>query len=125
MHKKITKLSNILWLIFGGFLLSMLWYLAGILMFITIIGIPKGLKFFKFGKLMLSPFGKEVVINYKDNKLFNLIWAILLGWELFLVHIALAVTLALSIIGLPFAYQIFKMSKLALFPVGAVIKQVV
>ena len=123
-----SLLGNIIWFIFGGFIQAIGWYLAGIICYITIIGIPAGRQCFKLAKLQLAPFGKKVV-NKGDNHsplglLANVLWLIFFGWELFLANITAALFFAITIIGIPFAMQSFKLAKLSLFPFGKdIVKQ--
>ncbi|MCD5001589.1 YccF domain-containing protein [Enterococcus saccharolyticus] len=113
-------LGNLIWLIFGGLVGALGWFLAGLLWSITIIGIPIGVQCFKLAGLSLWPFGKEVV--YSDSSvslLINIIWLIISGLPLALAHIASGIVLCLTIIGIPFGKQSFKLAKLALMPFGA------
>ncbi|HAS74279.1 MAG TPA: hypothetical protein DCS67_09065, partial [Clostridiales bacterium UBA8960] len=93
----------------------------GVLLCITLIGIPFGIQCFKIAGLSLAPFGKEVSVgNFGAGGLIgNIIWLLVLGWELFLMHIVIAFLLAITIIGLPFAKQHLKLAQLALIPFGA------
>lgn len=118
----LSVLGNIIWLIFGGLITSLGWLLVGIILCITIIGIPFGKQCFKFAALSLTPFGKEVNTNFGKHPIMNLIWLILFGWEMFLGYIASGLVLCITIIGIPFGVQIFKLSVLALFPFGAKIE---
>ena len=115
-------LGNIIWLIFGGFLASLGYILGGIGMMLTIIGIPFGIQSIKLGIANLAPFGKRVVAKEHAGSLltiiFNIIWLIFFGWEIALVHLISAALLAITIIGLPFAKQHFKLIPLALAPFG-------
>lgn len=117
-----TMLGNIIWFIFGGLIAAILWFLGGLLLCLTIIGIPLGLQFFKFAQLVLFPFGKEVKIKFDEHPILNIIWAILFGWELMLGYLGIALVFAVTIIGIPFALQWVKLSMLALLPFGAEIK---
>lgn len=73
-------IGNILWLLFGGLILSCLWFLPGLLLCATIIGIPVGIQCFKFSALMLAPFGKEVIYsNSTSSFLLNILWILLFG----------------------------------------------
>lgn len=114
--------GNIIWLIFGGFLASLGYILGGIGMMLTIIGIPFGIQSIKLGIANLAPFGKRVVVKEHAGSLltiiFNIIWLIFFGWEIALVHLVSAALLAITIIGLPFAKQHFKLIPLALAPFG-------
>ena len=112
-------IANILWLIFGGFLLSLMWLISGIILFATIIGIPFGVQCFKFAALMLAPFGKEIVYSTKMSSfLLNLIWILLFGWELALSSVFIGLLWCITIIGIPIGLQCFKFAKLAFMPFG-------
>lgn len=113
-------LGNLIWIIFGGLVGAIGWFLAGCLWCITIIGIPVGLQCFKFASLSLAPFGKEVVYGGGGGSLLlNIIWLLVSGIPLALAHLGSAILLTLTIIGIPFAAQSLKMAKLALMPFGA------
>lgn len=114
--------GNIIWLIFGGFFASLGYIIGGLVMCVTIIGIPFGLQSIKIGLANLAPFGKEV-IEVGDpwsglTLIFNILWAILFGWEIALIHLTSALILTITIIGIPFAKQHIKLMPLALFPFG-------
>ena len=115
-------LGNVIWLIFGGFFASLLWVFFGILLTITIIGIPLATQCFKFAELVLTPFGKDVSLKFDKRPIANIIWAVLIGWEMALGYLAIALFFAVTIIGIPFAIQWVKLSKLALFPFGSTIR---
>ena len=112
-------LGNIIWIIFGGFLYALTCYLSGAILCLTIIFIPFGIKYFKLGNLMLAPFGKEVDITFDEHPILNVIWMVLVGWELFLTSITMGLLLCLTIVGIPFGKQWFKIAKYSLFPFGA------
>ena len=114
-------LGNLIWLIFGGFLSGLGYIAGGLLTMITIIGIPLGAQVVKLGVATMTPFGREIVNVDADNPfnlIFNIIWAILFGWEIAVSHLLHGLILAITIIGLPFAKQHFKLIPLALFPFG-------
>lgn len=113
-------LGNLLWLIFGGFWNSLIWCFFGVLWCVTIIGIPVGLQCFKLAKLQLAPFGKEVVtVDYGSGTfILNILWLLFGGLELALANLLSAIVLAISIVGIPFAFQALKMAKLSLMPFG-------
>ena len=115
-------LLNIIWFIFGGFLVSLAYILGGILLCITIIGIPFGIQCFKLSVLGLAPFGHEVRETEPPGGaiavIMNIIWIILPGLELALIHLSLAFLFAITIIGLPFAAQHLKLTRLAILPFG-------
>lgn len=112
-------IGNIIWLIFGGLIMSLLWFLLGLLLFITVIGIPFGLQLFKFAKLMLAPFGKEVNTNFDKHPIINILWLIFFGWEMALGYLIIGAVFCITIVGIPFGLQWFKLTKLALIPFGA------
>jgi uncharacterized membrane protein YccF (DUF307 family) len=117
-----SLLLNVLWFIFGGFLVSLAYILGGILLCITIIGIPFGIQCFKLSILGMAPFGHEIRETEPPggavSVIMNVIWIILPGLELALMHLFLAAFFALTIIGLPFAVQHLKMTRLAILPFG-------
>ena len=113
-------LANILWIIFGGLALSIIWFINGIILCITIIGIPFGIQCFKFSALMLFPFGKEIHYPKEPSPIFlNILWFLLFGWELALSSAIIGFFWCLTIIGLPIGLQCFKFSQLAFMPFGA------
>jgi uncharacterized membrane protein YccF (DUF307 family) len=115
-------LLNIIWFIFGGFLVSLAYILGGILLCLTIIGIPFGIQCFKLSILGMAPFGSEIRETDPPGGalavIMNIIWIILPGLELALIHLTLAFLFAITIIGLPFAAQHLKMTRLAILPFG-------
>ncbi len=114
--------GNIIWLIFGGFLAGLGYIIGGIALCLTIVGIPFGIQTMKIGVATFAPFGKEVQefenANSVGNTIFNMIWIILFGWEIALAHLIHGLLLAITIVGLPFAKQHFKLIPLALLPFG-------
>ena len=115
-------IGNIIWLIFGGFLAGMGYIIGGFALCLTIVGIPFGLQSIKIGVATFAPFGREVQefedSNSVGNTFINMIWIILFGWEIALAHLVHGLVLALTIVGLPFAKQHFKLIPLALLPFG-------
>jgi uncharacterized membrane protein YccF (DUF307 family) len=119
-----SLLLNILWLIFGGFAMAVGWAFAGLIMAITIICLPWTPAAFRIAFYTLLPFGQTVQDNPDSGALSfigNVIWFLLAGWWLALGHLFWALLLAITIIGLPFAWAHLKLAKLSLFPVGTVI----
>ena len=115
-----TFLGNLLWFLFGGLIGGLGWTLAGCLWCITIVGIPVGLQCFKFAGLAFFPFGKE--IGYGGGTfsvLVNIIWLLLSGLELAIGYVVLGCLWCITIVGIPFGKQCFKLAKLALMPFGA------
>ena len=113
-------LGNILWIIFGGFLSALGWIVAGFLWCITIVGIPIGKQCFKLCSISLNPFGKEV--EYGGGAvsfIVNILWIIFSGIELAITNLALGAILCVTIVGIPFGMQFFKIAKLSLMPFGA------
>ena len=115
-------IGNIIWFVFGGAIAALLWLIAGILLSITIIGIPFGVQAFKFAGLVVFPFGKDVDTNFSEHPIINILWAVFFGWEMMLGYLGLGVLFCITIIGIPFGLQWFKLAQLALFPFGAKIK---
>ncbi|PZN76446.1 MAG: YccF domain-containing protein [Candidatus Methylumidiphilus alinenensis] len=117
-----SLLGNILWLIFGGLLTGLGYILGGIVLCLTIIGIPFGLQSIKLGFAVFAPFGKNLVeldnANGVLNLVFNVIWLLLFGWPIAVAHATSALILAITIIGIPFSIQHLKLIPLSLFPFG-------
>jgi uncharacterized membrane protein YccF (DUF307 family) len=111
---------NILWFIFGGFIAGTAWVLAGVLLAITIIGLPWTPAAFRIAGFAYFPFGKVVVDrdNGPTSLLLNVVWFLFAGWWLALHHIVLAIGLAVTLIGIPFAWQHLKLAGISLTPVG-------
>ena len=113
-------LGNILWFICGGLLSGLSWVLAGCLWCISIIGIPIGLQCFKFAGLAFFPFGKEVVYGGGAVSLIaNIIWLIVSGIPMAVGNAVAGLICCITIIGIPFGKQFFKIAKLSLMPFGA------
>ncbi|BBB63617.1 hypothetical protein UNDKW_5344 [Undibacterium sp. KW1] len=124
-----SLLGNILWLILGGFVTGLAWWFAGLIAFISIIGIPWGKACFVIGQLSFMPFGKEVV-NRVDvsgqedigtgalGMIGNIIWFIFGGIWLALAHLMSALFCFVTIIGIPFGIQHLKLAAIAIAPIG-------
>jgi uncharacterized membrane protein YccF (DUF307 family) len=114
-------LGNLIWIVFGGLISAILWTVAGILCCITFVGIPFGIQCFKIASFVLSPFGRDVEVGRfgLGGLAGNIIWIMLLGWELCITHLAAGLILCITIIGIPFGKQHFKLAKLSLIPFGA------
>ncbi len=113
-------LGNLIWFLFGGLLGGLSWFAAGVIWCITIVGIPIGVQCFKLAGLSFWPFHKEVVYSDRGvSLLLNIIWLIISGIPLAVGHIISGILLSLTIIGIPFGQQAFKLAKLALMPFGA------
>jgi uncharacterized membrane protein YccF (DUF307 family) len=125
-------LLNLAWIVFGGIWMALGWVIAGIIMAITIIGIPWARAAFNIAMYTLLPFGQKAVsraeyLGQEDigtgplGAIGNIIWLVLAGWWLALGHLLLAIVLAITIIGIPFAWAHFKLAALALWPIGKMI----
>lgn len=113
-------LGNIIWFLFGGLWQGLSWTLAGCLWCITVVGIPIGMQCFKFATLGFFPFGKEIVYGGGAISLLaNIVWLIVSGIPLAIAAAINGFILCITIIGIPFGKQCFKMAKLALLPFGA------
>lgn len=113
-------LANVVWFIFGGFITALLWLLSGLLCCITIVGIPLGMQCFKFARLSLAPFGKEVHFGGgAPSLLANIAWIIFCGWENAFYCAVMGLVCCCSIILIPIGLQYFKFAKLAFMPFGA------
>ncbi len=117
-------LGNILWFILGGFIVSVCWFVLGILLCITLIGIPFGKQCLKLARVNLAPFKKKIDVNFSEYPFANLIWLLLFGWEIGLMYLVQTIALCISIIGAPLAIGSFKLIPLGLFPFGADIKDI-
>ncbi|MFT3798245.1 YccF domain-containing protein [Microbacterium sp.] len=114
-------LLNLIWVVFAGFWLFLEYVLAGILLCIPIITIPWAIAAFRTASYVIWPFGRTVVSKPTaglGSFLGNVIWVILAGWWLALSHIATAIALCLTIIGIPMAIANFKMVPISLMPLG-------
>jgi uncharacterized membrane protein YccF (DUF307 family) len=119
-------LGNILWIVFGGLIIFFMYVISSILLCLTIIGIPFGIQTLKLSMLALVPFGKDVL--YKKNEpgclstIMNIIWILIGGLWISITHFVFGLLLAITIIGIPFALQHFKLGMLALTPFGKEIR---
>ena len=120
---------NILWLLFGGVWMAAGWMIAAVIMAITIIGLPWARAAFNIAIYTLMPFGqravrRDLLTGYTDSGtgvlglIGNLIWFILAGWWLAIGHLVTAILLAVTIIGIPFAWAHLKLAGIALWPIG-------
>ena len=117
-------LLNIVWIILGGLVSALGWVIAGLLWCITVIGIPIGLQCFKLASISLNPFGKEVRNEGgAGSLLLNILWLIFGGLALAVSNAIWGLILCITIIGIPFGRQFFKIAKVALTPFGAVVER--
>jgi len=122
-----SLLGNLLWIVLGGGLLIFLQYVvSGIGLCLTIVGIPFGIQAFKLGLLSLVPFGKEVVPGPSAEGplaiIMDVLWLLFGGVWIAITHLVLAVICALTIVGIPFAVQHWKLANLAILPFGKEIR---
>lgn len=128
----VSLLLNILWIVIGGFYMAVGWAIAGVIMAITIIGLPWARAAFNIAVYTLLPFGQRAVSREEYygrsdvgtgplGVIGNIIWFVLAGWWLALGHLVTALLLALTIVGIPFAWAHLKLAGLALWPIGKVI----
>ncbi|MDF2985087.1 MAG: putative rane protein [Eubacterium sp.] len=113
--------GNIIWLVFGGIVSAVLWFVSGIVLCVTIVGIPFGIQCFKIAGFVIWPFGRQVEIGQfgAGGLLFNIIWLVLFGWEFAIGHLIIGLVFCITVIGIPFGIQHFKFAKLGLIPFGA------
>jgi len=118
-----SVIGNMLWIVLdGGIIFFLIYLLAGLVLCLTIVGIPFGVQCFKLAMLALVPFGKNIEQTKSASgcagPVFNIVWLLLLGWELALLHLLFGLIAGITIVGLPFARQHMKMVSLALNPFG-------
>jgi uncharacterized membrane protein YccF (DUF307 family) len=117
-----SAIGNLLWIIFGGFFIFLEYIFAGLVLCLTIIGIPFGLQCFKMGIASLVPFGKKVVdlegTSSTMSLLLNVVWILIGGLWIALSHLALGLLLCVTVIGIPFGIQHFKLMQLGFMPFG-------
>ena len=112
-------IGNILWFLLIGLWSAIGYALIGLVLCITIIGIPFGKQCFKMAKLVLTPFGKSVKTNFDKHPIANIVWLLLAGWEMAIGFIVMGLIFCITIIGIPFGKQCFKLAKLSFIPFGA------
>jgi len=115
-------IGNIIWVVFGGFFIAIEYFIASFFLFITIIGIPFGIQTMKLGILALWPFGQETRVIDKGtgclSTFMNLLWIFTGGIWISISHLLFGILFSITIIGLPFGRQHFKLASLALTPFG-------
>lgn len=115
-------IGNLIWLLFGGLMAALGYLFGGIVLCITIVGMPWGLQCFKLAGLVLWPFGKKVVSDSSNtgclSVLCNIIWLLSGGLYTAIVHVVMGLLLSITIIGIPFGRQHFKLIEISLMPFG-------
>ena len=128
----LSLLLNVLWIVFGGLEMAVGWIIAAALMAITIIGLPWARAAFNIALYALLPFGQKAVsrAEYYGSEdlgtgpfglLGNIVWLVFAGWWLALGHLITAILLAVTIVGIPFAWAHLKLAGIALWPIGKII----
>jgi uncharacterized membrane protein YccF (DUF307 family) len=128
----LSILLNVLWIVFGGLWMAVGWLIATVIMAITIIGLPWARAAFNIASYALLPFGRKAVsraehLGTQDagtgpfGLIGNIVWLVLAGWWLALGHLLTAIALAVTIIGIPFAWAHLKLAGIALWPIGKMI----
>lgn len=123
---QMSLIGNLLWLVLGGIIPGLMWFLFGVLWCLTIVGIPVGIQCFKMADLQLLPFGRDVYYDQAGvgSMLLNVLWILFGGIELAIVNLFTGILFCMTIIGIPFGLQSFKLAKLSLMPFGARIKRI-
>ena len=120
--------GNIIWLVFGGLLAAFGYLIAGIILCITIIGIPWGLQCFKLAGFVLWPFERKVISDGAESGclsvLCNIVWIVFGGWYTALIHVFWGLVLSITVIGIPWGRQHFKLVEVSLMPFGKRIVEV-
>ena len=115
-------LGNLIWLVLGGLITAIMYWIVGLVMCITVVGIPFGVQLFKIGLLSLWPFGHELVPTNNDGGcmqlIFNILWIVLGWWEIALTHLTFGLVLCSTIVGIPWGVQHFKLALASLLPFG-------
>jgi uncharacterized membrane protein YccF (DUF307 family) len=127
----VSLLLNVLWIAFGGLWMALGWMIAAVLMALTIVGLPWAWASLNIAAYTLLPFGQKAVsrAEYSGEDVGtgflgfvgNLVWLVLAGWWLAIGHVVTAVLLAVTIIGIPFAWAHLKLAGIALWPIGKMI----
>lgn len=114
-------LGNLIWIILGGMIMALLWAIIGVILCITVIGIPFGIQCLKTASFVLWPFGRDIELGGFGimGAIGNIIWILICGIELCIGHLLFGLLLCITIVGIPFGFQHFKLAKLALIPFGA------
>ncbi len=127
-----STIGNILWIVLGGIWMTLGWVIAGVVMYLTVIGIPWGRSCFVIAEFTLLPFGREAVprelVTGRDDvgtgdagMVGNIVWLLLAGWWLALGHVVTGIGTCLTVIGIPFGIQHFKLAGISLMPIGKTI----
>lgn len=119
----LSLLFNIIWILTGGWLTALGFFIVGVICCLTVVGIPLGRQAFKMASLTLAPFGKTIVYGGGAPSLVaNVVWLLLGGWWSALCYLLEGALYCVTIVGIPFGLQLFKMAKLTLCPFGAEVR---
>jgi len=120
--KKMNFIGNIIWIIFGGIFIFLEYIFGGLILCLTIVGIPFGIQCFKFAIVGLMPFGVKITDTSSNtgclSTIMNIIWIVFGGFWIALTHLFFGILLCITIIGIPFGRQHFKLMNLAFTPFG-------
>lgn len=120
-----NTLLNIIWFLFGGFLVALEYFFGSILLMLTIVGIPFGIQSLKMAKVAFWPFGTHIETDESSsgclNFLMSVLWLIFGGITIVLTHLVLGIFFTLTVVGIPFGIQHFKLMRLAFWPFGKTI----
>lgn len=112
-------IGNLIWFLFTGLLSCIVWCMTGLLFCLTVIGIPFGVQCFKIARLLLWPMGHTVTTHFSAHPIANLIWIVLFGWEMCAGYVVSGAIYCITVVGIPFGLQCFKLAELSLCPFGA------
>lgn len=116
-------LFNLIWIVTGGWLTALGFLLVGAICYVTVIGVPIGRQAFKMASLTLAPFGREVEYGGGAPSLVaNVVWLLLGGWWSATCYVLEGLAFCVTVVGIPFGLQLFKMAKLTLMPFGATVR---
>jgi uncharacterized membrane protein YccF (DUF307 family) len=129
----LSLILNVLWFILGGFAAGLAWMVGGVVLAITIVGLPWVPAVFRIGLFAFAPFGRhavprQLIAGREDlgtgcmGTILNVIWFVFAGWYITLAHVLIGAAQAITLIGIPFAIQHFKLAGLAMAPVGMTIR---
>ena len=116
-------ISNILWFLLGGLWLGILFGFFGVILCATVVGLPLGVQCFRVALVTMFPYGKRVELHPKRNKVANIVWAVLFGWELAVVFLAAGLLCCMTVVSFFRGLQAFKLCRLAFVPFGAEISK--
>ncbi len=114
-------IGNLIWFLCLGFWMALIYFVIGLALCITIIGIPIGKQFFKFARFAILPFRASMGTDFDRHPIANILWIVFGGAEHALMHLTIGVLLCITIIGIPFGKKFFKLAALTLMPFGSTV----